>query len=147
MEWYERVHIFELQLLNGEWKRWTTELTFEEAKELINASSFIEVSYRDEKIEHLNTKVIKTINEVTEEIRVSKREQKQDINERFAIVQAIRAIRLTPFYQWRYGLTYKVQHINHLDIQIGLDLDPLMQYNKDYLIRLLERCKLKERVA
>lgn len=143
MEWYEKVHIFELQLLNGEWRKWTTKLTFEDAKMMIGSSSFIEVSYRDEEVTHINTKVIKTISDVTEETRVRKLEQKRDIEERFAIVQEIRSISLSPFHQWRYGLKKKTHDLCHLDLQIGLDLDPLMQYNKDYLNQILERCKNK----
>lgn len=130
-------------MLNGKWKTWTTELTFQEAKELIGTSSFIEVSYRGGKVEHLNTKAIEKIIDVTDDIRVRNKEQKNDIEERFAIVQEIRAIPLSPFYQWRYGLKKKAYEINDLDLQIGLDLDPLMQYNKNYLNQILERCKNK----
>ena len=150
-KWYETLHFYKLTFINDEITYWWTKLLLNEVKENIAKNDFIVVSYgRGElcKEEDINTKVIRSVKDITKEERTYRRERDEDLAKRMRLIDQIRKSK-QPFSVQRiikrlekeYRKQKESNEWHWQEKASGIHLDVLMYYNEQYLNKLLEKCE------
>ena len=157
MKWYNQLNFYELVLINDKTVYWWTELSLNEVKEKIAKEGFVFVSsgradYYEE--EDINTKVIRSIKDVTIKERKRKREWEEYITTKMRLIRAIRKSMQPPAVQRlirkmekRYRKEIEQNQWDWYDRDCGMHLDVLMHYNEDYLKKILEKCQKRDLIS
>lgn len=147
MCWYEKINFFSVEMVNKKNVDWWTTLSLEEAKKAIGGNDFVTISSQrneDYKEADYNTKAILTIKNYTEQNRKMFKHNEEVIAKKFEIVKKIRSMKPSYFVKSRINQTdtrYAEKELSWYDRHAGVDLDPLLIYQKWELEKMLRKCK------
>lgn len=156
-KWYNTNRFYKLALLNDETIYWWSSLSLNEIKDQIATQGFVLVSsgrkdyYKEEDI---NTKVIRSVKDITKEERKRCQERDQDLVRRMRLIRSIRNAqqprsvrRIIQKLEKCYRKEKEQNRWHWYEKDSSMHLDILMYYNEDYLKKMLEKCKKTDLVS
>lgn len=151
MKWYEKINFYELKLINEETVYWWSELPLNDIKQAIAKEDFVLVSSgrkENYKEEDINTKVIRSVKDITKRRRETYREQDENFVKRIRLVRNIRRSKqplavqkIIKKIEKQYQKQKEQKQWDWYEKDIGVHIDVLMHYNEEYLESLLEKCE------
>lgn len=143
--WCDSLNFFYIELTNGELVNWWTDISYDEAKELIKTESFVTISSGqdyEKRIGEYNTKAILTIKDMTESERKRFRHNQDWFNKKMDLVTLIRVTKQPLFTRFKIKQVDKMylkKQLTWHDYFDGANIDPLMSLDYSKLKKLAEK--------